>query len=523
MVLRVCGGVLRDLADIEDAFQATFLVLARKARSIRKPEAVGSWLYGVALRIASNTKVAVMRRQVHERRCAAKLAASATEEGRHDLELALLREVDRLPEKYRAPIVLCYLEGLTHEAAARRLSWPVGTVEGRMARARRLLRSRLNRRGLAPAIGLLGASVRAGTVSAAVPAALAKATVAAALRFTAGRATAVAAGVAPAAVAALSEEALSTMLPTKLSLATVLAVACVVVTGAGGFARQATGSRRQDASVREAQRAYEGEKSIAQLRRELEQILERNDKAVTLTSRGKTGFSIELHLQHPQQLDDAQPIMEAMRKLGPIGVVEAWTMNKQPLSVPNGSLPIPPVGAMSSVRSQPPDNPDGPLRGVEQSLDRVTRALEDPERPADGPPIDQEVMGHVTFVDYQRREILVNITRRQGVRRQMEMSIFAAADVGSLTANPKGTIELTEVGEQFSTARIVKTNYIIDPIRVGDIAWAALPAKLTAHPGNERPAHDTASSEQERRLTEVERKLDQILKTVEGLKRQRGR
>src|SRR5262249_7346974 len=81
----------------------------------------------------------------------------ATEEDRPDLELALLEEVDRLPEKYRLPIVLCYLEGLTHEAAARRLSWPVGTVEGRLARARGLLRSRLTRRGLAPAIGLLAA------------------------------------------------------------------------------------------------------------------------------------------------------------------------------------------------------------------------------------------------------------------------------------------------------------------------------------------------------------------------------
>ena len=78
MVLRVCGGVLRDRTDIEDAFQATFLVLARKARTIREPDAVGSWLYGVALRIASNTRVAAMRRQVHERRCAAMARRCAT-------------------------------------------------------------------------------------------------------------------------------------------------------------------------------------------------------------------------------------------------------------------------------------------------------------------------------------------------------------------------------------------------------------------------------------------------------------
>ena len=161
MVLRVCGGVLRDRTDIEDAFQATFLVLARKARSIREPDAVCSWLYGVALRVTANQRAAVMRRQLHERRFAAMAAAPAIEDDRHDLERALLEEVDRLPEKYRTPIVLCYLEGLTHEAAARRLGWPVGTVEGRLARARGLLRSRLTRRGLAPAIGLLAATASA--------------------------------------------------------------------------------------------------------------------------------------------------------------------------------------------------------------------------------------------------------------------------------------------------------------------------------------------------------------------------
>jgi RNA polymerase sigma factor (sigma-70 family) len=161
MVLRVCSGVLRNMTDIEDAFQATFLVLARKAGSIREPNAVGSWLYGVALRIASKQRAAAIRRRDHERRFAAITSAAETEEARHDLELALLEEVDRLPETYRAPIVLCYLEGLTHEAAARRLSWPLGTVEGRLARARGLLKSRLTRRGLAPALGLLATTASA--------------------------------------------------------------------------------------------------------------------------------------------------------------------------------------------------------------------------------------------------------------------------------------------------------------------------------------------------------------------------
>ena len=447
MVLRVCSGVLRDLTDIEDAFQATFLVLARKARSIREPDAVGSWLYGVALRIAAKARVAAMRRQVHERQCAAMAAVPEIVEDRHDLELALLEEVDRLPEKYRAPIVLCYLERLTHEAAARRLRWPVGTVEGRLARARGLLRSRLTRRGLAPAIGLLGASVSARTVSAAVPMALAKATLHTALRFTADRAAALAAGVVPAAVAALSDGALKTMLLTKLSLATVFVVVCVV-TGAAGFARQTTGARSQNTSARVAQN----------------------------------------------------------------------------YSDPESSQPIQHGGAMPLVNSRPPDTPNGALREVEQTLDRVIRALEDLKRAPNGPPKFEGTTGRVTYVDYERREVLVNyITRRQGARPQMKMSIFASTTSGIPTEKAKATIELTRVGEQFSTARIIKTNNPIEPIRVGDIATAVPQARLPAYPGHEGPVDDTAISEQERRLTEVQRKLDQILKTVEVLKRERER
>jgi hypothetical protein len=450
-------------------------------------------------------------------------AASATEADRHDLERALLEEVDRLPEKYRAPIVLCYLEGLTHEAAARRLSWPIGSVEGRLARARGLLRSRLTRRGWALAIGLLGASVSAGTVSAAVPVALAKATVQAALRYTAGRAAAVAAGVVPEAIAGFSQGALRTMLLTRMSLAKVLVGACVVVTAAGGFAFQATGAKREDASGSGAQGVDARLKSIAQLRREIEQILQQNDRSVVLSSRGKTGLSIELHLQYPQQLDEAQPIMEAMHKLGPIGVIEAMTIKKSTQSAPGGSTPILQGGVTPSLHSRTPDKPDGQLSEVERALDRVIQVLEHHQRAPDGPPIVAADTGFVTYVDYERREVLVNITRRQGARPQMTMSIFESAIPGIPTSKPKGMIELIEVGEQFSTARILKTNNPIEPIRVGDISTAAPEARLPAPQGEQEAATDTATSAKERRLTVLQRKLDQILEAVEGLKRDRRR
>jgi RNA polymerase sigma factor (sigma-70 family) len=209
MVIRVLSGVLDNLTDIEDAFQATFLVLARKARSIREPDAVGSWLYGVALRVAANLRAAANRRHIHERQFATMAAGPATENDRHDLETALLEEVDRLPEKYRAPVVLCYLEGLTHEAAARRLNWPVGTVEGRLARARGLLRSRLSRRGLAPAIGLLAATTAAEAAGAGLSSSCVDSTTKAAFSFAAGDTAAV--GLAPARATMLAREALGAM------------------------------------------------------------------------------------------------------------------------------------------------------------------------------------------------------------------------------------------------------------------------------------------------------------------------
>ena len=227
MVLRVCGTTLRDRTDIEDAFQATFLVLARKARSIREPDSVGSWLFGVALRTASNARLAAIRRRRHERQWTAAAATRRAEEDGDDFASALWEEVDRLAEKYRAPVVLCYLEGLTHEAAARHLGWPVGTVEGRLARARGVLRSRLTRRGLAPAIGLLGASTSAQATPTAIPGVTADSMARLAMFFIDG--TTDARDLVPIRPAALAKQVQGTMFPTVIKTA-VTVVMMVILT-----------------------------------------------------------------------------------------------------------------------------------------------------------------------------------------------------------------------------------------------------------------------------------------------------
>jgi RNA polymerase sigma-70 factor (ECF subfamily) len=207
LVLGVCRRVLGAAPDAEDAFQATFLVLARKAGSIRDPQLLGNWLYGVASRIARKARAAARKRQMHEKQFTLlpSLVASA-DAADPDLGPVLDEELSRLPEKYRAAVVLCYLEGKTNEEAARLLRWPVGTVKGRLARARDLLRNRLTRRGLQASALLLAAYlVQARARAAAVPRALAEATTRAGVHFAGGGAAT--GGASPAAVR-LAEAAL---------------------------------------------------------------------------------------------------------------------------------------------------------------------------------------------------------------------------------------------------------------------------------------------------------------------------
>ena len=157
-VHRVCRDVLKDIHEAEDAFQATFLVLARRAPEIQEPDALGGWLRGVAYRVATRSRRRAARRGEVEKVRAERSPeepAVMPDEPACELRELVGDELTRLPDDYRRPIVLCYLDGLTHQEAARRLDWPVGTVKVRLVRGRRMLRERLNRRGVALGSGLL--------------------------------------------------------------------------------------------------------------------------------------------------------------------------------------------------------------------------------------------------------------------------------------------------------------------------------------------------------------------------------
>jgi RNA polymerase sigma factor (sigma-70 family) len=214
MVFGVCRRVLGQRHDAEDAFQATFLVLACKAASVRKRGAVGSWLYGVAYRTAGKARARAARRRLKEREAAVSEARTdiATQD---DLGRLLDLELDRLPDKYRAPVLLCDLEGASRRDAARRLGLPEGTLSSRLATARSLLAKRLTRRGLALGSGGVAAVLAENSASASVPALLIGSTVQAAARVAAGQALTAAAS---ASVASLAKGVMNTMLMSKLKI-----------------------------------------------------------------------------------------------------------------------------------------------------------------------------------------------------------------------------------------------------------------------------------------------------------------
>jgi RNA polymerase sigma factor (sigma-70 family) len=168
MVLGVCQRVLDNPHAAEDAFQATFLVLVRKARMLKDRDRLTGWLYGVALRIARKTKVTETRRRVVERHAGQEISKrNGSKPDQLALRAVIEEEINRLPERYRLPLVLCHVEGMQHQEVAQRLGCPVGTVESRLSRAREKLRTRLVRRGLAPtAEGILAAVTPAGSTEA---------------------------------------------------------------------------------------------------------------------------------------------------------------------------------------------------------------------------------------------------------------------------------------------------------------------------------------------------------------------
>ncbi|WP_337175264.1 sigma-70 family RNA polymerase sigma factor [Paludisphaera sp.] len=243
MVLGVCRRTLRDDRDVEDAFQATFLILARRAATIRGSALVGPWLHGVARRVATRARADSARRFVREGvRLEAEPSADAPpsrDADRDELRAVVDAELGRLPARFRDPVILCHLEGLTHDQAADRLRLPVGTVRSRLSRARARLRDRLERRGLsaadAPAIL---------PIAEPLPTTLLEATLRSSLASVPNSASTLAA----AGAVALADGVMRTMLIPKTKLAAVALGTMLTLGGASGYALQQAGPDPIDAT-----------------------------------------------------------------------------------------------------------------------------------------------------------------------------------------------------------------------------------------------------------------------------------
>ena len=173
LVWRVCRRVLGNDHDAEDAWQATFLVLARGARSVRNPGALAGWLHGVAFRLAQKARLAAGRRRTREQNAVYQpVMAPCQEAAWRELGRLIEEAVHALPERYKAPILLCYWQGRTNEEAARQLGWAPGTLKARLAKARRLLHERLRARGVTLPAGVVALLLAPGEAAEAMPLAL---------------------------------------------------------------------------------------------------------------------------------------------------------------------------------------------------------------------------------------------------------------------------------------------------------------------------------------------------------------
>jgi RNA polymerase sigma factor (sigma-70 family) len=250
MVLGVCRRLLTDPCDAEDAFQATFLVLVRKAPSVVPREKVPNWLYGVACHAAQKVRTAAARRRSRERQVRTLPEPATVAEGLwHDLAPLLDEELSRLPEKYRLPLILCGLEGRTRTEAARHLAWPEGTVAGRLARGRKLLARRLALHGLPLSGGMLAALLTRNAASAGVPLGLVVST---------GKAAA--SGVVPDRIAVLITGVLQAMFMGKVKVvATAVLLAAVALGFAGVLAHRTWAERPAEPGEPSAREQVKGE------------------------------------------------------------------------------------------------------------------------------------------------------------------------------------------------------------------------------------------------------------------------
>jgi RNA polymerase sigma factor (sigma-70 family) len=400
MVLGVCRRLLGHAQDAEDAFQATFLILARKAASVARGEALAGWLYRVAYRTALEARAALARRRARERQVDKMPEPEAAPAEAQDWRPLLDRELDALPKKYRVAVVLCDLEGKTRREAARVLGLPENTFSSHLSRARRLLAKRLTRRGLSLSGGALAVALSEGAASAAVPAPLMSATVRAAVPIAAGQA----AVATPAAL--LMNEVLKAMLMTKLKFA-LTAVMMAAVLGAGGLLYRAAGQTAPRDPTHSADQAAPNRplSEVELLRREVE-ILKLQMEVVQAELRALKGRDAgrPLRAVRPRGSDTIaapRPMPTPEPQPGVNRPTVPAPRFQPPATIPNPGAPepVPPAGdiapvAPTPVNVEPSSTPAAPA--VDPPINPTPVPVEPsstPTAPAQGPRANEATRG----------------------------------------------------------------------------------------------------------------------------------
>jgi RNA polymerase sigma factor (sigma-70 family) len=323
MVLGVCRRALANAHDAEDACQAVFLVLARKASSVRRQTSLGSWLHGVAGRVSLSLKRDLARRRSHEHRARAPAPPDpASEVTWREVQAILDTELQRLPERYRAPFILCYLECLPREEAARRLGLSPGSLHGRLERARELLRKRLTQRGLTLAGVMSAAAVGESALQAALAPTFVVSSARVVMLLTSGQP--LADGVISGHVIALTQEVLKTMFLTKLRLgmAAVLCAGLAVALIGGSFASMSVAQEAKPTPLVELADNLPGKgESDADFIRRMSEDLRGTEPTptevhffVTSKDAGRRQKLIDLFIQERQARKETQRAPDANRK-----------------------------------------------------------------------------------------------------------------------------------------------------------------------------------------------------------------
>ncbi len=447
MVLGVCHRVLGDHHAAEDAFQATFLVLARKARGIARRELLGGWLHAVAYRTALRARPGTLRwTEIGPHVADLSAAEPLAELAWRELALALDEEVGRLPVHYRGPVVLCYLEGHSYTEAARRLGCPAGTVSGRLARARDLLRARLARRGLSLSAGVLTTLLGTRAAPAAGCPPLAESTIATAT-----------AGTVSAPVAALTEGVIKAMLWTRLKLtAAVLLVAGIV--GTGGLVYQSRAQPPADGTdpfrAQPPVTVDRLEEKAERLRQELEELNRQLDRL-------RKAKQAELTAQQKQALDLIERGVTALKKSTPAGprqkVVDDFDAAVKKLKADLQNPPLPKAPRLPDDRVRPlgPTPYPPPLS---------------PSKPGEENPPRDRVEGRILSTDPDGTLVKLSVGSDSGLKRGHTLKAFRMTGQGQYL----GVIEILSVTPDESVGRPVKRP--LSPLKVGDrVASQILP------------------------------------------------